>query len=182
MIMDESQSTPDRNRRANERGSALVIALLISTVLLVAGGALIQVTSMSAVNAYDSSAETEAYYAAEAGLQAALNALRGNAAPSASAMPTGMTGINFRNAAIAVCSNDCPSGAGGDPSAARLSRWLPYSSRQTPGTRVPLGTNPPGGDDVEVLLPPGPGGAFGTAGEDAMPATPFGPGRWPVPP
>src|SRR5260370_1931764 len=109
--MDESKSTPDRGRRANERGSALVIALLISTVLLVAGGALIQVTSMSAVNAYDSSAETEAYYAAEAGLQAALNSLRGNAAPSASAMPTGMTRINFTNSPTALPSNTCPSAA-----------------------------------------------------------------------
>jgi hypothetical protein len=177
MIMNYSQSTPNRSRRVNERGSALVIALLISTVLLVAGGALIQVTSMSAVNAYDSSAETEAYYAAEAGLQAALNALRGNAAPSASAMPTGMTGINFRNAAIAVRSNDCPSGAGGDPSAARLSRWLPYSARQTAGTRVTLGTNPTVEYDVEVLLPPGPDGAFGTADDDVMPANPLEPSR-----
>ena len=166
--MDESQSTPDRNRRANERGSALVIALLISTVLLVAGGALIQVTSMSAVNAYDSSAETEAYYAAEAGLQAALNALRGNAAPSASAMPTGMTRITFRNAVARTSSNDCPGGTGGDPSTAnRLSRWLPYSSRQTAGTRVTLGTNPTVEYDVEVLLPPG----------DVLPASPLEPSR-----
>ena len=162
--MDESQSTPDRSRRANERGSALVIALLISTVLLVAGGALIQVTSMSAVNAYDSSAETETYYAAEAGLQAALNALRGNAAPTASAMPTGMTRISFRNAVAPASSNDCPGGTGGDPSTvARLSRWLPYSARQTAGTRVTLGTNPTVEYDVVVSLPPG----------DVMPVNPL---------
>src|SRR5258708_2314292 len=164
MIMDESQSTPDRNRRANERGSALVIALLISTVVLVAGGALIQVTSMSAVNSFDSSAETEAYYAAEAGLQAALNALRGNAAPTVTAMPVGMTRINFRNAVVPASSNDCPSGAGGDPSTvARLSRWLPYATRQTAGTHVTVGTNPTVEYDVVVSLPPG----------DVMPANPL---------
>ena len=59
--MDKSQSTTDRRMRENERGAALVMALLISTVLLVAGGALIEITSMSAVNAFDSTAETEAY-------------------------------------------------------------------------------------------------------------------------
>jgi hypothetical protein len=156
MIMDQSQTTPDRSRRANERGAAVVISLLIATVLLVAGGALIQVTSMSAANALDSTAETEAYYGAEAGLQAGLNALRGNAAPSASAMPTGMTRITFRNAVSLTSSNDCPAGVPGDPSTvARLSRWLPYSDRQTAGTRVTVGTNPTIEYDVVVSLPPG---------------------------
>lgn len=152
--MDQSQSIPDRSSRPNERGATLVIALLIATVLLVAGGALIQVTSMSAANAFDSTAETEAYYAAEAGLQAALNALRGNAAPTASAMTAGMTHITFRNALAPESSNDCPLGAGGDPTTfARLSRWLPYTNSQIAGTRVLLGTNPTTEYDVVVSLP-----------------------------
>src|SRR3989440_12613530 len=131
--MDRSRSTPDRSSRANERGAALVISLLVAMVLLVAGGALIQVTSLSAANAVDSTAETQAYYGAEAGLQAALNALRGNAAHTASALPSGMTTINFRNAVIPASSNDCPNGTGGNPASlcsaipcdgcARLSRW-----------------------------------------------------------
>src|SRR5436853_4334062 len=149
---NQSQSTHDSKTRKNERGAALISSLLVATALLVAGGALIQITSMSASNAVDSTAETQAYYGAEAGLQAALNALRGNAAHTASALPSGMTTINFRNAVIPASSNDCPNGTGGNPASlcsaipcdgcARLSRWLPYSNTQTAGTRVTVGTNP----------------------------------------
>jgi hypothetical protein len=162
--MDQSQSTRSLSGRPNERGAALVISLLIATVLLVAGGALIKVTSMSAANAIDSTAETQAYYGAEAGLQAALNALRGNTAPSASAMPAGMTRLTFRNAVAAASSNDCPGGIGGDPSTrARLSRYLPYSNRQTAGTRVTVAANPTIQYDVLVSLPIG----------DVMPLNPL---------
>src|SRR5688572_27941549 len=116
LIMKCSSPKTNLNDRRNERGAALVISLLVSMILLVAGGALIQVTSMSAANAIDSTAETQAYYGAEAGLQAALNALRRNDAPTASAMAPGMTGMNFRNAVIPERSNDCPNGAGADAS------------------------------------------------------------------
>jgi len=161
--MYKSQSTPDRGRRADERGAALVISLLVCTVLLVAGGALIQVTSMSAANAIDSTAEAQAYYGAESGLQAALNVLRGNATHSATALPLLMTGLTFRNAVDTASANDCPSGVGGDPSTvARLSRWLPYTDRQAAGTRVTVGTNPTVEYDVVVSLPPG----------DVMPVNP----------
>jgi hypothetical protein len=146
----------------------LITSLLIATLLLVAGGALIQITSMSAANAIDSTAETQAYYGAEAGLQAALNALRGNTAHTGSALPSGMTTIDFRNAVIASSSNDCPNGTGGDPSTiARLSRWLPYSDTQTAGTRVTVGTSPTVQYDVVVSLPPG----------DVLPASPDQPSR-----
>ncbi len=157
--MNQSQ----QSSRTNERGAALVISLMIATILIVAGGALIQITSMSAANAVDSTAETQAYYGAEAGLQAALNALRHDAAPTTTAMPTGMTGIRFRNAVIPSRSNDCPSGTGGDPSTvARLSRWLPYTDRRTAGTRVVVSNSPLVQYDVVVSLPPG----------DAMPVNP----------
>ena len=171
--MDKSHSTSDRSRRADERGAALVISLLICTVLLVAGGALIQVTSMSAANAIDSTAEAQAYYGAEAGLQAALNALRGNATHSATAMPIGVTRISFRNAVSLATSNDRPLGIGGDPStAARLSRWLPYTNRQAAGTRVTVGTNPTIEYSVIVSLPIGPDGIEGNADDDVMPINP----------
>ena len=166
--MDQSYSTHDQGIRIGERGAALITSLLVSTVLLVAGGALILITSMSAANAVDSTSETQAYYGAEAGLQAALNALRGNAAPTASAMPLGMTVISFRNAMTANLSNDCPGGTGGDPSNfARLSRWLPYSDTQVAGTRVTVGNNPTVQYDVVVSLPPG----------DVLPASPLEPSR-----
>jgi Tfp pilus assembly protein PilX len=162
------QSTHDPKIRTNERGAALLTSLLVATVLLVGGGALIQITSNSARNAIDSTAETQAYYGAEAGLQAAVNALRGNAAPTGSAMPAGMTRISFRAAVTAGSSNDCPNGTGGDPSAvARLSRWLPYSDTQTAGTRVTVGANPTVQYDVVVSLPPG----------DVLPAAPAEPTR-----
>jgi hypothetical protein len=166
--MDQAQSTYDPKMLKNERGAALITSLLVATALLVAGGALIQITSMSATNAVDSTAETQAYYGAEGGLQAALNALRGNAAHTGSALPAGMTTINFRNAVTANQSNDCPGGTGGDPSTvARLSRWLPYSDTQTAGTRVTVGTNPTVQYDVVVSLPPG----------DVLPAAPLQPSR-----
>ena len=166
--MNQTQSTHDSKMRKSERGAALITSLLISTLLLVAGGALIQITSMSTANTVDATAETQAYYGAEAGLQAALNALRGNAAHTGSALPTGMTTINFRNAVVASSSNDCPNGTNGDPSAAaRLSRWLPYSDTQTAGTRVTVGTSPTVQYDVVVSLPPG----------DVLPASPLQPGR-----
>jgi hypothetical protein len=165
--MDQSQAHKS-NVRKGESGAALLTSLLVATALLIAGGALIQITSMSATNAIDSTAEAQAYYGAEAGLQAALNALRGNATHTASALPTGMTTINFRNAVVASSSNDCPSGSGGDPStAARLSRWLPYSNTQTAGTRVTVGTSPTVQYEVTVSLVPG----------DTLPASPAEPGR-----
>jgi len=169
--MDQSQLTANQNNRMNERGAALVVSLLISTVLLVAGGALIQVTSMSAANAIDSTAETQAYYGAEAGLQAALNALRRNAAPTASAMPSGMTGMNFRHAVIPAESNDCPNGTGSDASlcspnvpggVARLTRWLPYSNTQVSNSRVTVGANPTIQYEIVISLPLG----------DTLPADP----------
>jgi hypothetical protein len=67
-------------RRPNERGAALVMMLLVSLLLLAAGGALIMTSSMSSTNATDSIAESQAYYAGEAGMQAALNVLRGHVA------------------------------------------------------------------------------------------------------
>src|SRR5260370_22643942 len=166
--MDPVHSTHNPKMRKNERGAALITSLIVATALLIAGGSLIQITSMSASSVVDSTAETQAYYGAEAGLQAALNALRGNAAHTGSALPSGMTTIDFRNAVVASSSNDCPSGTGGDPStSARLSRWLPYSATQTAGTRVTVGTNPTTQYDVVVSLPPG----------DVLPASPNQPSR-----
>ena len=176
--MDCSNSKANQADRRNERGAALVVSLLISMILLVAGGALIQVTSMSAANAIDSTAETQAYYGAEAGLQAALNALRRNDAPTASAMPTGMTGMNFRNAVIPNRSNDCPNGSGSDAAlcspnlgvgfVARLTRWLPYSNTQVSNSRVTVGANPTIQYEVFVSLPLGDTLPAGTADPDRL--------------
>jgi hypothetical protein len=107
-------------KRSGERGAALITALLVSMLLLIAGGALIMTTALSATNANDAAAETQAYYAAEAGLQATLNVLRGNVAPSplfnTSSASAAENKITFRQA---VATPD-------------LSRWLTYNTSYSP--------------------------------------------------
>ena len=97
--------------RRGERGAALVMSLLVAMLLLAAGGALIATAGMSVSNAVDSTAEAQAFYAADAGLQAALTVLRRNRAGS------GGLAANFHTFACgtaAACTND-----GND-----LSQWL----------------------------------------------------------
>jgi hypothetical protein len=64
--------------RDGERGAALITAVLLSMLLLAAGGTLILTTTMTGITARDSTAEIQAYYAAEAGLAKTLEVLRGN--------------------------------------------------------------------------------------------------------
>ena len=78
--------------RAGERGAALLTTLLLSMLLLAAGGTLILVSTMSAITARDSTAEMQAYYAAEAGIARTLEVLRGNVPSN----PAG-TRASFRN-------------------------------------------------------------------------------------
>ena len=106
--------------RSRERGAALITALLIATLVLAAGGALILTTSTSTTTAIDATAEMQAYYGAEAGLQQALNVLRGNVNPHDI---TAGTKITFRNAVTRDKVN-VPT----DPTTApfRFSAWLQY--------------------------------------------------------
>ena len=97
--------------RRGERGAALVMSLLVAMLLLAAGGALIATAGMTVSNAVDATAEAQAFYAADAGLQAALTVLRRNRAGS------GGLAANFHTFACgtaAACTND-----GND-----LSQWL----------------------------------------------------------
>src|SRR5215211_707313 len=103
MRRKEELETKGRGRPA-ERGAALVSVLLISTLLLSAGGVLLLTTSMSATNPADSAAEMHAYYAAEAGLQRTLNVLRSHDLPAGSKAE-----LSFRDVAL-------------NPT---LSNWLP---------------------------------------------------------
>ena len=95
--------------RKDERGAALITVLLISMLLFAAGGALIMTTSLSATNAVDASAETKAYHAAEAGIQATLAILRGNVAPNplfdTSSSTAYANHITFRKAVTLSSSN-----------------------------------------------------------------------------
>lgn len=127
----------DLRGRENERGAALITMLLVSTLMLAAGGALIVSTSNSAVNAVDAAAGKQAYYAAETGLQMALNALRGNMPPSA-ALPAGEK-ISFVAAVTVSKSNAVESGD--NSTTPRLSRWLPYDDKTVANARVTLANN-----------------------------------------
>ncbi|HYW70463.1 MAG TPA: hypothetical protein VE961_05485 [Pyrinomonadaceae bacterium] len=106
--------------RRGERGGALLTVLMLSTLLLAVGGALIMVTTTATRTAVDSTAEMQAYYSAEAGVQQTLNVLRGNVAPNG-AMGSN-TQINFRKAVTPSDSN-LPSDTTG---IARLSGFLSY--------------------------------------------------------
>jgi hypothetical protein len=112
-----------------ERGAALVTMLLVTILLLGAGGALIMSTMMSANNSVGSTAEMQAYYVAESGMQSALNVLRGNAQP----LVTATDRMSFRTAVIPSISNG-PGNAG----ALRLAGWLPYNDRFDQASLVPV--------------------------------------------
>jgi hypothetical protein len=90
--MRTEKSTSCSQNRASEKGAALITAVLISMLLLAAGGTLILTSTMTGISARDSTAEMQAYYAAEAGVARTLEVLRGNIASN----PTG-TRASFRN-------------------------------------------------------------------------------------
>ena len=94
--MRSHKPTPLFESRAGERGAALITAVLLSLLLLAAGGTLILTATMTGITARDSTAEMQAYYAAEAGVARTLEVLRGNVQSN----PTG-TRATFRNV---VCS------------------------------------------------------------------------------
>jgi hypothetical protein len=130
--------TTQESRSRQERGAALITVLMISTLLLATGGALVLVTSLSTRTAIDETAEMQAYYSAETGLQDTLNVLRGNVNARGS-MPANSK-ISFRNAISRLTANvngdNGPDCKVNDPaSICRLSGWLNYnyaSSGNTP--------------------------------------------------
>ena len=130
--------------KESEKGAAMVMVLLISLLLLTVSAGLLMESSMNTQNVTDATAEYQAYNAAESGLQAAINALRGNVVPNPLINPSESANhisnkINFRRATNPAYSNT----PGDTSSGARLSRWLDYN--YTPGwstntDRVTLGS------------------------------------------
>ena len=118
-----------RSNRHDERGAALVTMLLVTILLLGAGGALIMTTAMSSTTAIGSTAEMQAYYVAESGMQSALNVIRGNAKP----LVTAIDRMSFRTAVVPDVSNG-PNNSGN----LRLAGWLPYNDRLDPNSLVPV--------------------------------------------
>ena len=94
--MDPQLTTTPRQEtcRKSERGAALILVLFASLLILACALMLVLTTTISTTNAISSTDEMQAYYAAEAGLQDALNVLRGNVAPH----PNDGTKMNFKNA------------------------------------------------------------------------------------
>ena len=90
--MRTQKPTPCFQNRAGEKGAALITAVLLSMLLLAAGGTLVLTTTMTGITARDSTAEMQAYYAAEAGAARTLEVLRGNVQSN----PAG-TRASFRN-------------------------------------------------------------------------------------
>jgi len=147
-------SIPRLNRgHRDERGAALITVLLISIPLLMAGGSLILITSMSTANVTDAAAETKAYYAAEAGAQQVLGVLRGNMAPNPlfASNPSGSIAsqnmIDFRKAVDLSSSN-----LSDDSSGPRLSRWLNYNATYTDRVSLTSNYSPVSGLAFNVLL------------------------------
>ena len=106
--------------RHGEKGAALVISILIATLLLAVAGTVILTSGMSATTSIEGTAELQAYYGAESGLEATLNALRGHTVPNG--LPAN-TKIGFLTAVDPKKSNH-PADDASLP--ARLSAWLPY--------------------------------------------------------
>lgn len=140
-----------RRVRQGERGAALITTLLMSTLLFAAGGALVFSTMMSATNTAGATPEQQAYYASEAGLQAALNALRGNITPNPAL--SGGRRLTFRTAITPADSNNTDGGDNG--AVARLSRYLPYTNFADPNSRVNLTGNGALAYSVRIEEPPG---------------------------
>ena len=123
--------TCNQTSRKSERGAALVLVLFASLLILGCALMLLLTTTISTTNAISSTDEMQAYYAAEAGLQDALNVLRGNVVPH----PNDGTKMNFKNAINVGTSNNPSSGV------AQLSRWLVYDYPTGTPNRVTLSPN-----------------------------------------
>ena len=137
--------------RHGEKGAALVISILLATLLLAIAGTVLLTSSMSAITSIDATAELQAYYGAETGLEASLNVIRGHVAPNGIA---GTTRMGFRNAVDPATSNR----ANDTSSVARFSAWLNYGNNW----RVtPTGANY--SYSVVVTDPDDPTGALRTA-------------------
>src|SRR5688572_28118638 len=71
-----SESDPITEKRRRESGAALATVLLIAFLLLTASVMLLSGVAAGTRNGTDMLSETKAFYAAESGLQATINALR----------------------------------------------------------------------------------------------------------
>ncbi len=114
--------------RVGEKGAALVMVMLISFLLLIISAGILLEVTMNTANVTDATAEQQAYNAAESGIQATLNVLRGHTIPSPLIDDTKpandpVNTINFKKALKLATSNK----PGETSTVPRLSRWLAYN-------------------------------------------------------
>jgi hypothetical protein len=171
--MEKSKAQMQVNDRESERGAALITVLMISFLLIVAVAALLLEVSTNTANVTDATAEEQAYYAAESGIQTAVNILRHRPVPDPLIDPSEpatdpLNQITYRKAARPEDSNypSDPNTTAAEP-IARLSRWMTYDDTYPDGGRVIVGSAADGvGYKVEVISPDNIGGvvAFYTQG------------------
>lgn len=114
--------------RESEKGSAMVMTLMVSFLLLIASAGLLLESSMNTANVTDATAEQQAYNAAESGIQTAINILRGNVAPSplfdtSKSASDPSNRIDFVKA-LKLSSSNLSNDSSAEP---RLSRWMEYN-------------------------------------------------------
>ena len=140
------ETTNAVRNRDDERGAAMVMALLMSFLLVAASAGVLLSTSMNSANVTDITAEQQAYAAAESGIQSVVNVLRykctqaiedstgckvkpspllDNTKPAYHKSNT----ITYVRALTNLTSNS-PGETVPNP---RLSRWMPYSSNTSSG-------------------------------------------------
>jgi hypothetical protein len=155
----QSQSGNEKDR-AGERGAALITVLMISFFLLAAITALLFEASTNTANVTDATAEQQAYYAAESGVQSVIDLLRHNRPPSplidATKMPyppdpdaDPANRIDYFKAVRIPTSNatnptaaQCAAAPRPLDCTPRLSRWLNYGNAAAYPDRIALGPDP----------------------------------------
>jgi Tfp pilus assembly protein PilX len=123
--------------KENEKGAAMIMALLVSFLLLTASAGLLLESSMNAANVTDAVAEQQAYHAAESGIQSAVHVLRcqKNSNPGCADIvatprieptaspPHPLNQINYSTAVDPLTAHTTDQ----DTDVPRLSRWLNYT-------------------------------------------------------
>jgi len=136
----KTEMTKAVRNRDNERGAAMVMALLISFLLVAASAGVLLSTSMNSANVTDITAEQQAYAAAESGIQSVVNVLRykctqaiedstGCKVKPSPLLDTTKPAYHKANTityvrALTNLTSNNPSDTVGS---ARLSRWMPYA-------------------------------------------------------
>jgi hypothetical protein len=121
--------------RRGERGAAMVIVLFSLVIMSVIGLSLAYTAGNEVSGSHNELLATQAFYAAEAGAQEALNVMRGHRCPlgATDCSPAlASNRINFTVAATPATSNS----SSDTVTHARLSRWLSYTAADDTGVVV----------------------------------------------